>query len=332
MREVMEKVSVIIPIYKVESYLEECVESVRSQSYSNLEIILVDDGSPDECPAMCDRFEKEDTRIIVIHQKNGGLSAARNTGLRIASGQYIYFVDSDDRLPEYSVEWMIDCIHATKSDMVIAGFERFYDTTGEVFFKTCTVRNETVNELTREEAIKDFYRDGCQAWAVLYKKEVHAGIYFPEGEINEDEAIVFQLLERCQKVTVTDKVVYSYRNREESITTSGFSTKRVAWYHHCQDNLAWICEHHPEVEIYARKRLCGSILWLLREIALSKEEHLEIRKMLLNDLRINYKNYTRTNLSSTDRLKLGILKYFPYGVFKRIEVTRFNRYLKRSGK
>lgn len=326
----MEKVSVIIPIYKVEAYLHECVESVLAQSYTNLEIILVDDGSPDGCGTICDSFAAADSRVQVIHKKNGGLSDARNAGMRIATGDYFYFVDSDDRLPIYSVEWMVDCIHKTTSDMVIAGFERFSDETGEVFFRTCPDEQETTTVMTREEVMKDFYRDGCQAWAVLYKREIHEGIFFPYGEINEDEAVVFHLFERCQRVAVTNKVVYSYRNRSESITTSPFSEKKLAWYRHCKDNLSWLCDHYPELEEDATKRLCGSILWSLREIALSDGDYTDTIQMLTGDLKKNYRRYLASHPSKTDRIKLWSLKYFPYGIYRKIERKRYQQYCKRS--
>ena len=326
----METVSVIIPIYKVEAYLRECVESVLAQNYPNLEIILVDDGSPDGCPAICDEFASADPRVQVIHKKNGGLSDARNAGMRIATGDYFYFVDSDDRLPAYSVEWMVNCIHVTASDMVIAGFERFSDVTGEVFFQTCPDDRETTTVMTREEVMKDFYRDGCQAWAVLYKREIHDGIFFPFGEINEDEAVVFHLFERCKQVAVTNKVVYSYRNRSESITTSPFSQKKLAWYRHCKDNLSWLCEHHPKLEADATRRLCGSILWSLRESALSDGDYTDTIQMLIKELRNNYHRYLASQPSKTDRIKMWVLKHFPFGVYKRIERKRYQRYCKRS--
>ena len=192
-----EKISVIVPIYKVEPYLRQCVDSILNQTYTNLEIILVDDGSPDNCGAICDEYAAKDTRVKVIHKENGGLSDARNAGLDIAVGDCYYFVDSDDYLPVRSVEEMIEMLRKQDADMVIGGFERFSDKTGEVFFSTESEGLVTY-VYTQEEAFRDFYRDGCQAWAVLYRRHVHQNIRFPKGEINEDEAIIFQLLERCQ--------------------------------------------------------------------------------------------------------------------------------------
>ena len=104
-------ISIIVPVYKVERYLDICVESIVNQSFSDIEIILVDDGSPDNCPQMCDAWEKKDKRVKVIHQKNGGLSAARNAALDIACGEYIYFVDSDDFIEATALEYLHNCIN-----------------------------------------------------------------------------------------------------------------------------------------------------------------------------------------------------------------------------
>lgn len=313
----MELVSVIVPIYKVEPYLSECIESIISQTYSCLEIILVDDGSPDKCPDICDEFSRKDSRINVIHQKNGGLSDARNAGLRISKGNYYYFVDSDDRLPSYSIEWMLKCLHSFNVDMVIGGFERFRDITNEVFFRTCQTDKEIINIMTRDEVIRDFYRDGCQSWGVLYKRHIHEGIFFPCGEINEDEAIIFQILERCKMVAVTDKVVYSYRERKASITTSAFSIQKLAWYRHCKANLEWIRNHHPELTSYAAARYRSSITWSLTEIALSDGEYEEEVEELLKELRKNKDLFLNTPFKyKTDSYRMQILLHLPFRLYK----------------
>ena len=114
-----ELVSIIVPVYKVEKYLDKCIESIVGQTYENLEIILVDDGSPDNCPAMCDRWAEKDSRIKVIHKENGGLSSARNAGLDACTGEYIYFLDSDDYIAENCIEMLFNTIISDGSDMCI---------------------------------------------------------------------------------------------------------------------------------------------------------------------------------------------------------------------
>lgn len=311
-----ELVSVIVPIYKVEKYLKECIDSILNQSYQDLEIILVDDGSPDNCEKICDEYLTRDIRVKVIHKENGGLSDARNAGLDIATGSYFYFVDSDDMLPLNSVETMMELLKTHGSDMVIGGFERFKDESGEVFFSTES-EGVYLNVFSREEAFRDFYRDGCQAWAVLYKREIHENIRFPKGEINEDEAIIFYILENCRSVVVTNRVVYSYRCRENSITTSSFSTKKLIWVKHCRDNLAFIREKHPELEHYAVARYRGSILWTLTEIALAKDSFEKETNELIAELRRDAQIFWKTPFAFwQDRIRMIMLMYGPFGLYR----------------
>jgi hypothetical protein len=201
--------------------------------------------------------------------------------------------------------------------MVIAGFERFLEDPRKPFFSTCPLNNETVTVLNREEALRDFYRDGCQAWAVLFSRRIHDGIFFPVGEINEDEAIVFYILERCNKVVVTDKVVYWYRCRNESITTSSFSPKKFAWYRHCRDNLAWIRENHPELEDLAAARYRGALLWTLTEIALSDDSYTEERIALISELKKNKRQFDRIAFSfRSDKIRMWMLCSLPFAIYR----------------
>lgn len=313
-----EKVSVIVPIYKVEAYLRECIDSIINQTYTNLEIILVDDGSPDNCGAICDEYAAKDSRIKVIHKENGGLSDARNAGLDIAAGDFYCFVDSDDILPDHSVRTLLDFLNTHDGDMVIAGFERFSDENGNVFFST-EDEGLWTHVYSREDALRDFYRDGCQAWAVLYKRRIHEHIRFPKGEINEDEAIVFRILDLCDRVVVTSRVVYSYRNREESITTSSFSEKKLAWVKHCRDNLTFIREKYPQLEAYALQRYRGSLLWALREMALSDQSFPEAYQDIRAQLRENRKSFLKTPFKSkSEMLRFAFFEMVPFGMIRSI--------------
>ncbi len=314
-----EKVSVIVPIYRVEQYLDACIVSIQNQTHRNLEIILVDDGSPDASGDICERYAKKDSRIIVLHKENGGLSDARNAGLRIATGDYLYFVDSDDRLTETSVEEMLKLAEDHQAQMVIGGFERFDDDTGDVFFST-EAEGLYVRVMDQAGVVKDFYRDGCQAWAVLYRREIHDGIIFPVGEINEDEAIVFHIMERVTTAVVTNRVVYSYRHRRESITTSHFSPKKLVWCKHCRDNLDWTRKNYPELEQLALNRYCGSLLWGLREIALADQafpKEVSQLKHILHENAALFQNSAA--LSKKQRLRFLVAAYLPFWGYRMFE-------------
>jgi glycosyltransferase len=314
----MDLISVIVPIYKVESYLHRCVDSILEQTYQYLEIILVDDGSPDNCPTICDEYSKKDERVRVIHKKNGGLSDARNAGMLAATGEYLMFVDSDDWLEKDAVTLLYQLLVEHNAQIAIGGMQRVEDQTN-IILQSEFNGEKNVESMTKTQAMKTFFQNGCAAWGRLYHRSVHSGIKFPVGEINEDEAIVLSLLDRCSVVVQTNEIVYNYRCRAESITTSAFSEKKLAWYRHCQDNLRWIQQYHPELAAFAEKRLCSSILWTLREIALSPQNFDEIADSLQQDIRLNYHEFFKCALSRSERRRLLVLRFLPFQIYQRIE-------------
>ena len=220
-------ISVIIPVYKVEQYLEKCIESVCSQTYENLEIILVDDGSPDSCPQICDKWERKDSRIRVIHKKNGGLSDARNAGLKVASGEYIGFVDSDDYIAPEMYATLINSLIKADADVAVCNPEHI-DMDGIILPQDSPIRNEvlTPDDVLAKLAYKNsFYY--VVAWNKLYSKSVFSDICFPFGKVHEDEFIFHKILYKCDRiVTITDKL-YFYRERDGSIMKREWSIERL---------------------------------------------------------------------------------------------------------
>jgi len=311
-------ISVIVPVYKVEQYLHQCVDSILNQTYHNLEVILVDDGSPDSCPAICDEYAEMDHRVRVIHKVNGGLSDARNAGMAVMNGEYLSFVDSDDLLPVDAIETMIKIALEENADLVIGGHNRFED------IPTESADMETfVQRWTPAEAMADMLRNGCASWARLYRRELHKTILFPVGEINEDEAIVLPLLEKCKTIAVTNAVVYYYRCRPESITTGRFSPKKLDWYRHCKANLEWIQKKYPELEPLAIDRLGSSIVFLLDEMAKAGFSNEDIASMLLTDLKKDYRSYQKYYLSGPKaKVKMWLLSWLPYRMYRGLVTLR----------
>ncbi len=215
-------ISVIVPVYNVKEYLEECILSIRQQTYQYLEIILVDDGSSDGSGNLCDKYAEIDDRISVIHRKNGGLSAARNSGINVALGDYLVFVDSDDMLHPRMIEVLYQNMNMYDADISICSHEFVR---GDVSYRDVVnkkLMKPKENVWTGRECIKKFYNkdlslDMIVMWNKLYKIEVFKTLRFPEGKIQEDEYINYQILYSAEKCFYTDLQLYYYRKRTDSI-------------------------------------------------------------------------------------------------------------------
>ena len=211
-------ISIIIPVYKVEKYLEKCIESVLKQTYTNLQIILVDDGSPDNCGKICYEYAKKDSRIEVIHKANGGLSDARNVGISKAKGRYIGFVDSDDYIKEDMYEILLNLIKKYDADVSICNL---YD----VIDGNECIRNKEngIREYSRIDILKEILLDKniqSYAWNKLYKKELFDEIKYPIGKKYEDIGTTFYLFEKCNKIVVTSEPEYYYLKRADSLVNN----------------------------------------------------------------------------------------------------------------
>ncbi len=222
-----ELISIVVPVYNVEKYLNKCIESIINQSYSNLEIILVDDGSKDSSGIMCDSYILKDKRIKVIHKENGGLSDARNVGIDKAKGEYIVFIDSDDWIDEKMIEILYNIIKKNNSDISICDYFLAYNEE----IQTQKEDIEIIN-LSNIEALKKIYDKDlgvCMivAWNKLYKRNLFKDdIRYPYGKIHEDEFTTYKLLYKAEKISYTKQKMYYYRQRENSITSS-FNKKRL---------------------------------------------------------------------------------------------------------
>ncbi|MBE6568743.1 MAG: glycosyltransferase [Ruminococcaceae bacterium] len=313
-----EKISVIVPVYKVEPYLCRCVESILSQSYTNLEIILVNDGSPDNCPAICDYYVEKENRVVVVHKPNGGLSSARNAGLDIATGDWISFIDSDDWIEPNMYETLISNAVANAAQISIGGVaDELLTDNGTIITKTSNVNSNVTEVRDKMSAISHFLSNPWSAWDKIYRREVFENIRFPVGEINEDEAIALQLLDKCERVVYTNEVFYHYIKRPESITTSSFSPKKFAWYRHCRENLAWIRKHYPELTELAAARYRTSLLWTLTEVALSDNKYPHETKELITELKQIRRNFPKIEFAfQTDRIRMWMICTLPFGIYR----------------
>lgn len=211
------KVSVIVPVYNVEKYLNKCIDSIIVQTYKDLEIILVDDGSKDNSGYICDFWGKKDNRIKVLHKANGGLSDARNYGIECATGDYFTFIDSDDYIHEKMIELLVDALEKNDADISICDFERVQDDKGN--FVNVLQKEEL--SMTGKDAVEKRYKYKdiryVTAWAKLYKKHLFEEYRYPVGKIHEDEFLTYKLLYTSDKVVFLNLKLYFYRQRESSI-------------------------------------------------------------------------------------------------------------------
>ena len=268
-------ISVIIPVYKVEDYLQTCVESVLAQTYKNTEIILVDDGSPDNCPHLCDEFAKRDSRIRVIHKENGGLSSARNAGIDIAKGDFIAFLDSDDLWSPLFLERLYCAIIQTGADFSVCLFRRFYDES-----TLCTPAPSDILCLTQQEAFKCLFDDRNENMVIapnkLYRARLFRHVRYPLGRLHEDEAVIHRIIGGAQTIAWLEEAHYFYRQTPDSITSAGFSLKRLDEMHAKEDRITYFEEKGMQ-ELADRTRIVylSNLMRLYRTV----QQELQDRKV-----------------------------------------------------
>lgn len=257
----MPTISVIVPVYKVEPYLRQCVDSILKQTYTDFELILVDDGSPDNCGQICDEYAEKDKRVHVIHQSNGGLSAARNAGIdwvfANSNSEWISFVDSDDVVHECYLERLNEIAHEYHADVSSCKPKEFSKV---LQIELDDIENNTVFEYNSKDACRDIYDDLSQiritAWGKLIRKDVLKNIRFPVGKVHEDQAVVPIVLYQAERVAAAQCKLYGYRSRPESITHENFSNRRFDDLDAVDKCIAFFKAHNEDaiVELAQRRK------------------------------------------------------------------------------
>lgn len=212
-------ISVIVPVYNVANFLNDCLTSIINQSYNDIEIILVDDGSTDQSGEMCNKFAAKDERIRVIHQNNGGLSNARNVGLDVAKGKFVVFVDSDDYLHQKMIEKLYNAVVSWKADIACC------DYTSIEFHNDSYSEIEVFKQRDAISKLFDDYGFQCFAWNKIYKSSLFEHIRYPERKLFEDIATTYQLFKRVNRVVYIKEKLYFYRQRTNSITKTKFNKR-----------------------------------------------------------------------------------------------------------
>lgn len=258
-------ISVIVPIYNVEKYLARCVDSIVNQTYKNLEIILVDDGSPDRCPQMCDDYAEKDSRIKVVHKKNGGLSDARNAGMAVATGEYISFIDSDDYVSDDFFECLLDVMNKENSDIAECSVVKFYeDNRFDELSDDLSVKTyDTQDAMSALIAENPFHQ---HVWNKLYKTELVKDIPYAVGKLNEDEFWTYRVFGRANKVAKLNKTMYYYFQRSSSIMGVGYNIRRLDALEGKANRQKYIENNFPDLSTQAKIDLYGSCMFAYQSV------------------------------------------------------------------
>lgn len=288
-------ISIIIPVYKVEKYLEKCIESVLKQTYTNLQIILVDDGSPDNCGKICDEYAKKDSRIEVIHKANGGLSDARNVGISKAKGRYIGFVDSDDYIKENMYEILLNLIKKYDADVSICNLYDVID--GNEYIRN---KENGIREYSRLDILKEVLLDKniqSYAWNKLYKKELFDEVKYPIGKKYEDIGTTFYIFEKCNKIVVTSEPEYYYLKRSDSLVNNVTESTVFDYMELILQRYLYIYDNIKELKQYNDYYLVRTLLTANNDIKELKQIE-EKTKQKYNELYNISKEILRTNYSN----------------------------------
>lgn len=265
-------ISVIVPVYNVEEYLPRCVDSILAQTYENLEIILVDDGTKDNAGLICDQYAQKDARIKVIHKTNGGLSSARNAGIDIAQGDYLAFVDSDDWIEPDAYEVMLTAARKYDVKLVCAGRYDMDGEQGEKITGLCPEKEEVISGAELVRRMFTWNHIDSAAWDKLYHRDLFREIRYPVGRVCEDVPTTYKIALDAGNVAMYPKPIYNYFHRPGSITMSSISEKTFHFSQHTAAVYADIREHYPEITDAARYLRVRSLYHILITLDLTDDQ------------------------------------------------------------
>ena len=241
-------ISVVVPIYNVEGFFPKCMESIISQSYKKLQIILVDDGSTDDCGNICDKYALKDSRIEVVHKSNGGLSDARNVGISMAKGKYITFVDSDDVLQRDAIYYLYTLLTQNKADISVCQ-KRNINEADEFCDVPKTKLVEAYVVKGNSRCVHDFLTEpniGVTAWGKLYRIELFHSLSYPIGRYHEDLFTTYKIISLCEVIAVGFECKYYYRQRRESIMSQSFSLKHMDAVRARLEQIEYVKQYYPD--------------------------------------------------------------------------------------
>ena len=308
-------ISVIIPIYNVEKYVSRCVDSVINQTYKNIEIILVDDGSPDNCPKICDDYATKDNRIKVVHKENGGLSDARNAGMKVAIGEYISFIDSDDYISLDFYETLLNTMIGNNSDIVECSVVKFYEGNHfDEYDDDLKVKNYETEDALAKLIVETSFKQ--HVWNKLYKANGVLDIPYVVGKLNEDEFWTYQVFGKAKRITRINKTMYHYFQRESSIMGNVFNLRRLDGLEGKKHRQVYIEENYPQLAQLSKIEFYASCVFAYQSVLkFMTGPDKRKAKAIINKYRKEY------NLSISD------LKSISGSAKKYMYLAKFNFYL-----
>ena len=305
-----ELISVIVPVYNVRSYLEKCFESIAGQNYRNLEIILVDDGSTDGSGDLCEELAGRDSRVRVIHKKNGGLGSARNAGIDAARGEILSFVDSDDWIEPGMYDTLTEIMHRENAQIIACGIKKVSET-GEVSYYQDNLEERRV--YTREEALIELPKNERLSNSMcnkLFRRETIQGLHINEQIFYEDNPFTPQCFARAEKIAYTAEPFYCYFERTGSISRKGFSVREFDRVTADRMRLDFYREHFPQCESAAAIAYIGSglkVYYQSRDCQEAREQRVELREELKRTMR----DYPDLPFTKKQRAKANLFQFSP---------------------
>lgn len=317
-------ISIVVPIYNVEKYLNKCINSIISQTYRDIEIILVDDGSPDNCPLICDNWKEKDSRIKVIHKKNGGLSDARNAGIENAQGNYICFIDSDDYIDNTYIEELYGEIVTKNVNISQCGIKYVDD--NHRIIKNIGYKNNCVlsGRKVIEDSCNEHFVENEVVWNRLYNINLFKELKFPKGKLHEDEYITYKLLYNEEKISIVSSCLYNYRQSSNSIMRSDYSLKRFEDFSEAYKEKIDYFKNKNDIIIY--DMVIRSYLSNLSNIFIKIKKSIPNSQSYLRTIKKEYKDYYKyikksRNIGLKNKIKVSIFYFSPiiYALLKKFK-------------
>ena len=321
-------VSIIIPVYNVEKYINECLDSVVNQSYRNMEIILVDDGSTDSSGALCDKWGIRDSRVKVIHKGNGGLSDARNVGIKNSNGKYVYFLDSDDFIATDAIEELLNVAESNQLDIVMADLVPFIDKPRKKLLAEKVIEISSNIEMMR----KMFLNEGIThcACGKLFLASLWESISFPKGSVYEDYATIYLIVGESKKIGLIKNIdTYFYRMRLDSIMHNSFSDRDLVIFQIAQNVTKYVEEYYPQIKEYAEyMELVTNLKFMKKILDVSFNAYLGEQRKVYQCVK-KYKDLLKMPWAKkSDKIKVRLLlvnKYIFYLIYSFAERLEYYR-------